>query len=164
MPPVRNGLLKDFTDYVNKDWSDCVRWYSVSKISYLRGFLFILLCSHQSKVNVTLQWHHNKRDGVSNHQPHDCLLNRLFRRISKKTSKLRVIEFCAANSPVTGEFPAQRASDAENVSISKRHHECEYLSSNRLCLSLDKQYIEVKSVNDIIQYILMLPITTHCAS
>ena len=30
------------------------------------------------------------RDSVSNHQPHDCLLNRLFRRRSKKTSKLRV--------------------------------------------------------------------------
>ena len=29
------------------------------------------------------------RDGVSNHQPHDCLLNRLFGRRSKKTSKLR---------------------------------------------------------------------------
>ena len=30
------------------------------------------------------------RDGVSNHQPHDCLLSCLFRRRSKKTSKLRV--------------------------------------------------------------------------
>ena len=27
-------------------------------------------------------------DSVSNHQHHDCLLNRLFRRRSKKTSKL----------------------------------------------------------------------------
>ena len=34
----------------------------------------------------TLQWRHNERDGVSNHQPHDCLLNRLYRRRSKKTS------------------------------------------------------------------------------
>ena len=25
-------------------------------------------------------WRHNGRDGVSNHQPHDCLLNCLFRR------------------------------------------------------------------------------------
>ena len=25
---------------------------------------------------TTLQWRHNERDGVSNHQPHDCLLNR----------------------------------------------------------------------------------------
>ena len=36
----------------------------------------------------TLQWRHNGHDNVSNHQPRDCLLNRLFRRISKKTSKL----------------------------------------------------------------------------
>ena len=36
---------------------------------------------------------------------------------SKKTSKLRVTGLCAGNSPVTGEFPAQKASNAENVSI-----------------------------------------------
>ena len=34
------------------------------------------------------------RWSVSNHQPHDCLLNRLFRRKSKKTSKLRVTGLC----------------------------------------------------------------------
>ena len=54
---------------------------------------------------------------LSNHQPHNCLLSRLFRRRSKKTSKLHVTGLCAGNSPVTGEFPAQRASNAENVSI-----------------------------------------------
>ena len=59
---------------------------------------------------------------VSNHQPHDCLLNRLFRRRSKETSKRRVTGLCARNSPGTGEFPAQRASNAENVSIWWRHH------------------------------------------
>ena len=63
----------------------------------------------------SLQWRHNERDGVSNHQPHDDLLYRLFRRRSKKTSKLRVIGLCAGNSSVTGEFPAQRASHTENV-------------------------------------------------
>ena len=47
----------------------------------------------------TLRWHHNGRDSVSNHQPHDCLLNRLFRRRSTKTSKLRVIGLCVGNSP-----------------------------------------------------------------
>ena len=71
----------------------------------------------------TLQWRHNGRDGVSNHQPHDCLLNRLFGRRSKKTSNLRVTGLCAGNSPVTGEFPAQMASNAENVSIWWRHHD-----------------------------------------
>ena len=34
-----------------------------------------------------------------------------------KTSKLRVTGFCEGNPPVTGEYPAQRASNAENVSI-----------------------------------------------
>ena len=70
-----------------------------------------------------LQWRHNGRDGLSNHQPHDCLLNRLFRRRSKKTPTLRVTGLCAGNSPVTGEFPAQMASNTENVSIWWRQHE-----------------------------------------
>ena len=47
----------------------------------------------------TLQWRHNDHDGVSNHQPHDCLLNRFFRRRSTKTSKLRVTVLCVGNSP-----------------------------------------------------------------
>ena len=59
-----------------------------------------------------LQWRHNGLDGVSNHQHHHCLLNLVFRRRSKKTSKLRVTGLCAGNSPgnssVTGEFPAQK--------------------------------------------------------
>ena len=71
----------------------------------------------------SLRWRHNGRDSVSNHQPHDCLFNRLFRRRSKETSKRRVTGLCAGNSPGTGEFPAQIASNAENVSIWWRHHE-----------------------------------------
>ena len=50
------------------------------------------------------------------------LLNGLFRLRPKKTSKLRVTDLCEGNSPVTGEFTGQRASDAENVSIWRRHH------------------------------------------
>ena len=48
---------------------------------------------------MSLHWRHNDHDGVSNHQPHGCLLNRLFRRRSKKTSKLRVAGLYAGNSP-----------------------------------------------------------------
>ena len=70
----------------------------------------------------TLQWRHNEHDGDSNHQPHDCLLNRLFRRRSEKTSKLRVTGLCAGNSPGTCEFLAQMVSYAENVSIWWCHH------------------------------------------
>ena len=75
-----------------------------------------------SQSGASLQWRHNGRSGASKHQPHDCLLNRLLRRRSKKTSKFRVTGLCAGNSPVTGEFPAQTASNAENVSIWWRHH------------------------------------------
>ena len=34
-----------------------------------------------------------------------------------KTSKLRVIAICEGNSPANDEFPAQRASNVENLSI-----------------------------------------------
>ena len=44
--------------------------------------------------SYALLWRHNGRDSVSNHQPHDCLLKRLFGRRSKITSKLRVTGLC----------------------------------------------------------------------
>ena len=53
----------------------------------------------------SLHWRYNDHDGVSNHQPQDCLLNRLFGRRSKKTSKLRVTGLCAGNSPGPVNFP-----------------------------------------------------------
>ena len=71
----------------------------------------------------TLQWRHNERDGVSNRQPHDCLPKRLFRRRSKKTSKLPATGLCEGNSPVTSEFPTQRANNADNFTIWWRHHD-----------------------------------------
>ena len=89
--------------------------------------------------NLALQWHHNECDGVTNHQPHDCLLNRWFRRRSKKISKLCVTGLCKGNSPMTGEFPAQRASNAENISIWWRHHDISPLTL--LSQEANTQYI-----------------------
>ena len=91
----------------------------------LRHFVWSVTwgCLFDNLPDDTLHWRHNAHDGVSNHQPYDCLLSRLFRRRSKKTSKLRITGLCEGNSPVTGEFPAQMASNAENVSIWWRHHE-----------------------------------------
>ena len=74
-------------------------------------------CNTSYVMTYGLLWLHKGYNGVSNHQPHDCLLNRLFGRRSKKTSKLCVTGLCAGNSPGTGELPAQRASNAENSSI-----------------------------------------------
>ena len=67
-----------------------------------------------------LQWRHNGRDSVSNHQPQHCLLYGLFRR--------RWNIQAPRHWPLCGEFtsdrwtPAQMASNAENVSIWWRHH------------------------------------------
>ena len=94
-----------------------VQWWLISRVVLIRAQYFRVdsKSAHASYTSAykSLQWRHNGRDSVSNHQPHDCLLNGLFRRISKKTSKLRVTDLCAGNSPVTGEFPAQMASKAE---------------------------------------------------
>ena len=69
-----------------------------------------------------LQWRHNERGGVLNHRRPDCLLSRLFCCSAKKTSELRVTGFCEGNSPVTDEFPAEGASNADKASIWWRHH------------------------------------------
>ena len=73
-------------------------------------------------VLCALQWLCNEHDGVSNHRRLECLLNRLFRRRSKKSLKLRLTGLCEENSQVTGEFPAQKANYAERVSIWWRNH------------------------------------------
>ena len=105
----------------------CALGFLVFVVVWSRPFMF----SHILKYSFTgtgavvwspSQWRHNERDGVSNHRCYDCLLNRLFGCGSKKTSKLRVTGLCEGNSPVTGEFPSQRASSAENASIWWRHH------------------------------------------
>ena len=90
-------------------------WFPVPWAAQLGVYL-------DQNIVIALQWHHDEGDGGSNHQPHDYLLNRLFRIGAYKKSKLRVTGLCEGNSPVTGEFPAQRASNAENVSIWWRHH------------------------------------------
>ena len=46
-----------------------------------------------------------------------------FKLTSNKTSKATVLVLCEGNPLVTGGFRTQRASDAESVSMSWRHHE-----------------------------------------
>ena len=88
-----------------------------SPVAVIRGAMALMCLAY-----VSLQWRYNEHDGVSNHWRLYCLLNRLFRHRAKKTSKLPVTGLCVGNSPGTGEFPAQKASNAENVSIWWHHH------------------------------------------
>ena len=71
---------------------------------------------HTCVRTKTLQWRHNGHDKVSNHQPHHYLLIRLFKAQIKETkSKLGVAGPSAGISLVTGGFPVQKASNAENA-------------------------------------------------
>ena len=54
----------------------------------------------------------------------------------KEISKLCATGLCEGNSPVTGEFPAQRASNAENVSIRWRHHGRQLMKTSSSSLRL----------------------------
>ena len=49
-----------------------------------------------------LEWRHNERDGVSNHQLHDCLLNSLFKAQIKASIK------APRHWPLCGEFTGDR--------------------------------------------------------
>ena len=55
--------------------------------------------------STSLQWRHNERDSVFKSPASRLFINRLFRRRSKKTPKLRVTGLCEENSLGTGEFP-----------------------------------------------------------
>ena len=84
---------------VNGGYKDiCVIW---------NGFLVLIvvrLYSNQrsgKSQGIPLQWRYNERDGVSNHQPYDCLFNSLLRRRSKKTKAPR-------HWPLCGEFSGDR--------------------------------------------------------
>ena len=103
------------------------------------GYLDVRSWANLRSLPLSLQWHHNGRDGVSNLQPQNCLLKRLFRRRSKEASTLRVTGLCEGNSPVTGEFLTQMASNAENVSIWRRHHAYQNWYIWNVCSALFEQ-------------------------
>ena len=73
-----------------------------------------------------------------------------------KTSKLHVTGLCEGNSPVTGEFPAQRASNAENASIWWCHH---VLWKNEPDLGISN-YDAAIILSAYISLIVMIP---HCS-
>ena len=91
----------------------------------------------------TLQWRHNGGDIVSKYQPHGCLLRRLFRRGSKATLKLRVTGFYEGNTPATGEFPEQRASDAKMFPFD------DVIVNNKFRVTLPQVFFEI-SIDDLL--------------
>ena len=84
----------------------------------------LLVTPFASDVNVyaiKYEIRYNERNGVSNHRRLDFYSTVCSGIDKRKTSKLHVTGLREGNSPVTGGFPTQRASNAENVSIWWRH-------------------------------------------
>ena len=96
---TRRGLLTHKYRVLCGDRFTCRYWHAdcLMPSHYLNS---CCIFSHKTDPGpVSLHWRQNDHDGVSNHQPHGCLLNCLFRCRSKKTSKLRVTGLCVGNSP-----------------------------------------------------------------
>ena len=79
-----------------------VQWYYALRYSIMYDSTFAWVLYNpvviwgrfrQSVIFIALQWRHNERDGASNHQPHDCLLNRLFRHRSIKHQRSASLAF-----------------------------------------------------------------------
>ena len=96
------------------------------------------MVSIRMNISGTLQWRHNGLDGVSNRQPHHCLLSRLVGCLSKKTPKLRVTCLCAGISPGPVNSPSKNSPCLESFYppfvlspipqlIWRRHQQCEAL-------------------------------------
>ena len=75
----------------------------------------------------------------------------------RKHQKLRVTGLCKENSPVTGEFPAQKVSNAENVSIWWRHRDAG--DNNNPYVQNSRKECEVSRILDIAHWTLDIPIS-----
>ena len=108
-------------DYVILLVKEASKWRCIKSSPHFTVFAFPSLATYeQNFINITvtsqcclLLWRHNEHEGISNHQPLDCLLNHLYRCRSKKTSKAHVTGPCEGNPSITGGFLSQRANNTE---------------------------------------------------
>ena len=113
-----SSLINDSTAVVSceKFGSDPIIWSSITAKPIFHG------TSISMKNLNSLQWRNNELDGVSNHRSLGCLLNRLFRRRSKKKNQSSA-SLALVRRPVDSphKWPVT-ANVAENVFIWWRHH------------------------------------------
>ena len=117
--------------WVFRTLCDNISWISWSQFYLVCYFLSPLISRFsQSVCNCcrtksiqSLQWRHNGRDGVSDHQPHHCLLNRLFMRRSKKTSSSASLAFVRGINRRPVNSPQKWPVTQKKVSIWWHHHD-----------------------------------------
>ena len=107
-----SGLFSSFTDNVSINSLFTLNWFTPICVSYDWS------SANEVTITVTSYW-----TWLCFKSPASRLFTQaLIQAQIKKRSKLSVTDLCEGNSSVTGEFPAQRASNAKNVSIWWRHH------------------------------------------
>ena len=83
----------------NKSIKGHIQHFKMASVLWLEVH-FILCMKYKLKFSFqTLQWCHNERDGIWNYQPHDCLLNHLFKALIKENIK------ALCHWPLWGELP-----------------------------------------------------------
>ena len=87
-----------------------------------------------SHLKFSLQWRHNGRNSVSNHQLHDCLLNRLF-RCRSSFIQMQIKENIKAPRywPLYGEFTGGRWIPRTNGQLRGK---CFHLMTSSCCICL----------------------------
>ena len=77
------------------------------------------------RIVVALSWHYSDviMSTMASQIPSITIVYSTVTSGADQGKQFRVTGLCEGNSPVTGEFPAQRASNAENISIWWRHHD-----------------------------------------
>ena len=106
---ISNDVIASKTLHKSIIWSQ-KKWQKTCIT--LQSVLCLLITSLRwfgAETFSPLLWRHNGPDGVSSHQPHSCLLNRLFRRRSRKKHQssaslafVRGIHRSPVNSPHKG--------------------------------------------------------------
>ena len=86
--PITEHEKKENRTEICVIYSKSLKTYGNASLTYNTILQYIMVA--WDLFLQSLLWHHNGHDGVSNHEHRDCLLNRLFRRRSNRTSKLRV--------------------------------------------------------------------------
>ena len=129
---LHNGLAPHWRQAIiqNNDWLNAKNKHIMHKQLHMINSVTLDSRSHGLCIGRLkfrywwlIKWRHNGWDGVSNHQPHDCILNCFFQAQIKENIIAPRHWSRVGNLPVTGEFPAQKASNADDVSIWWRHHE-----------------------------------------
>ena len=92
-----------------------------------------------------LEWRHYERDGVSNHPPRDCLLNRLFKTHIKETSNLRVLAFVRGIHRWPVNSPHKGSVTRKMFSIWWRHRDSDYNPIKKHCarIALTTNYASI---------------------